>query len=280
MLTPRTQVLIIVVLIAASLLAVREWRVRPDGNVTVHVLDVGQGDGIFITGPSGQQLVVDGGRDLSLLGGIGKQMSFFDRTIDLVVLSHAHLDHLFSLPEVLRRYEVKAVLITAVDDDLAQYQEMLTLIKEKKIPVLIADPHKDLDLGDGMRIDVLWPKPVYAGVEDPSGGNNSSIIFKLIYGEDSMLFTGDMEEPEEAELLASGTNIEADILKVAHHGSKTSSSTGFLLEVDPDLAVISVGAQNSYKHPSASVIERFRHFGIPVRMTAQEGTITIDLDGR
>jgi competence protein ComEC len=278
--SPRTQ-LIILLLLAAVLFGVwREWRVRPDGNVTVSVLDVGQGDGIFITGPSGQQIVVDGGPDLSTLGGIGRRMSFFDRTIDLLVLSHPHLDHLFALPDLLKRYKVQAVLITGVRDDLPQYEEILRIIRTEKIPVIIADPSKDIDLGDGMMIDVIWPRPVYQGVEDPGGGNDSSVVFKLVYGEDAMLFTGDMEEKEEAEVLSSGTNIEADILKVAHHGSKTSSSTGFLMAVRPSLAVISVGAQNSYKHPSPEVIERFETLGIPYRMTAREGTITIDLDGK
>lgn len=280
MLSFRTQAIIILCLVAVSIGAFREWSVRPNGHVMIHVLDIGQGDSSFIVGPHGEQIVIDGGPDLSALGSIGKHMSFFDRTIDVVVVSHPHLDHLFALPDLLRRYRVNAFIFTAVDDDLPRYQEIMSLLKEKHIPVLIADPNKDIDFGNGFKIDVLWPPPIYIGKEDPSGGNDSSVVLKLIYGEDSMLYTGDMEAPEEAALLSSGTDVSADILKVAHHGSRTSTGTGFLLAVNPSLAVISAGRTNSFNHPHPWIIKRLAHFGIPVRVTAQEGEITLEMDGK
>jgi len=272
------QWLLILILAGVIVLAFREWRVAPKGYVTVDVLDVGQGDGILITGPSGQQIIVDGGPDLSELGGIGHRMSFFDRTIDLLVLSHPDQDHLFAFPEILKRYHVKAVLMTGIQHDSSRYKEFLSLLRRYQTSVIIADPSKDLDMGDGMRLDVLWPPPVYAGKKGET--NNSSIVFKLIYGEDSMLFTGDMEEPEEKQILSAGINVDSDILKVAHHGSKTSSSTGWLLAVSPEEAVISVSAHNSYGHPSSSVIQRFETMKIPVKTTAKEGTIHIKMDSR
>lgn len=272
--------MLLLLLAAGTLIAWREWRVRPDGDVTVHVLDVGQGDGIFITGPSGQQILIDGGPNLAALGGIGERMSFFDRTIDLLVLSHPDGDHVFAFPDVLRRYRVGAVLLTGVEHEHTRYEEMLRIIERERIPVIIADPAKDIDLGDGLMLDVLWPPPVYFGEEFRGKSNDTSIVLKLIYGEDSMLFTGDMELAAENDVLAAGTNIRADILKVGHHGSRTSTSTGFLVAVNPDLALISAGRDNRFGHPHPHILDRLRHFDIPVRVTAWEGTIRIDLDGK
>lgn len=274
----RTSILFL--LCAALLFCWREWRVAPNGNVNVDVLDIGQGDAIFITSPSGRQILIDGGPDLSALAGIGKRMSLFDRRIDLLVLSHPHQDHLFALPAVIERYDVHAILLTGVAYDGPRYEELLNLIRARNVPVIIADPTRDIDVGDGVRLDVLWPPPIYEGMEDPSGGNDSSVAFRLTYGADTMLFTGDMEKPEEDAILASGADVRADVLKIAHHGSKTSTSTGFLLAVDPELAVISVAKENDFAHPSPSVMERFRHFGVPVRTTAEEGMIAIVLDGQ
>lgn len=277
----RRHTLILLALLAATLFAVREWRVAPDGDVTVHALYVGQGDSMFITGPSGQQVLIDGGPDNSALAGMGKRMSFFDRTIDLLVLTHPDTDHTFALPELLRRYRVQAALITGVNHSQPRYAEFLDLLRRQKIPVLVADPAKDINLGDGMLLDVLWPPPVYLGSDPPKeGSNNTSIVLRLTYGEDTMLFTGDMEEPEENALLASGADVRADILKVGHHGSKTSTSTGFLLAVDPRLALISAGKDNRFGHPHQVVLERLKRHDVPYRSTALEGTVSIDLDGR
>ncbi len=259
--------------------AVREYRVRPDGFVHVDFLDIGQGDSIFITGPTGKQVVIDGGPDDSALREIAERMSFFDRSIDLLILSHPDLDHVGAIPDILERYRIGAVVFTGLDHSNTPYRQMLDLLKEKQIPVIIADPAKDIDLGHGLMLDLLWPPPIYAGVER-NDGNNTSIVLRLTYGEDSMLFTGDMEEKEEREVLAAGIDVTADVLKVAHHGSKTSTSTGFLLAVDPELAVISAGRGNRFGHPHAIVLDRLAYFDVPVRVTAIEGGIELVLDGR
>ncbi len=272
-------IIALVVLIVTSIAAVREYRVRPDGFVHVDILDVGQGDSMLITGPTGKQVVIDGGPDDSALAELAERMSFFDRSIDLVILSHPDLDHVAAIPDILERYRIGAVIFTGLNHSNTPYKQMLDLLREKQIPVIVADPSKDIDLGEGLILDLLWPPPIYAGVERDDG-NNTSIVLRLTYGEDSILFTGDMEEKEEREMLAAGIDVTADILKVAHHGSKTSTSTGFLLAVDPELAVISAGRDNRFGHPHAVVLDRLRHFMIPVRITAQEGAIELILDGR
>lgn len=264
---------------AGCLIALREFRVRPDGLVHIHVLDIGQGDSIFITGPEGQQILVDGGPDLSALTGIAKHMSFFDRSIDVLVLTHPHLDHVAAFPEILRRYSVGLIIFTGVDSATAPYRQTLAIMNEQRTPVLIADPKQDVDLGGGMTLDMLWPPPEYAGIQTKKDLNDTSVVAMLRFGADSMLLTGDMEGPEEDELLASGEDIHANILKVGHHGSRTSTSTGLLLAVDPKVAVISAGRNNSFGHPHASTIARLRQFGIPTHVTAWEGEVNLTMDG-
>lgn len=266
-------------LFCATAVASKEFSVRPDGLVHISILDVGQGDGMFVTGPAGQQVLIDGGPDLSALAELGRRMSFFDRHIDTLVLTHPHLDHVAAFPEILKRYHVDLVIMTGVVADAAPYREMLNILKEEQIAVMIADPAKDIDLGGGLMLDVLWPPPEYAGMEPMKNLNDTSVVTMLRFGNDSMLLTGDMEEAEENELLASGEDLRADILKVGHHGSRSSTSTGFLLAIDPDLAVISAGRQNPFGHPHASTIARLKQFDVETHVTAWEGTIDLTMDG-
>ncbi len=262
-----------------ALLTLHELVRLPDGRVHVHFLDVGQGDSGFIEGPSGQQIMIDGGPDFSALEGIGDVMPFFDRTIDLLILTHPHLDHIGSFPEILRRYHIGAVLLTGVTYDNGRYQEFLSLLKTEHIPVEIADPAHDIDLGDHVRLDILWPPPLYYK-KSIKNVHESSIVLKLIYGKDSILFTGDAEEAIERKLLAAHADIAAEILKVGHHGSKTSTSESFLSAVHPALAVISVGISNTYGHPHPSVLARLTAHHIPMRLTESGGTVTMELDGK
>jgi len=272
---PRTWLLCLLLLAGALVLA-REARLNGTGMAVAHILDVGQGDSILLVSPTGKQVVIDGGPDLSTLKELAARMPFFDRSIDLVVLTHPNLDHLAAFPSLLARYRVGQVLFTGVSFESDAYREFLDLVDAQDIPILTPDSSHDIDLGDGLRLDVVWPTADLWGAPTKDE-NNTSIVLRAIAGSSSLLLTGDMEEEEEREVLASGADIRSTYLKVAHHGSKTSTSTGFLLAVDPELAVISVGAKNSYGHPHPIVLERLRHFGVPVRTTAQEGTITLPL---
>lgn len=261
--------------IAFAVFFVREIRLLPDGRLHVHVLDIGQGDSILLVSPTGKQVLIDGGPNSGVIEPLGKHFSFFDRSLDLVVLTHPDLDHSGGIPEVLHRYHVDAMLLTGIRKEGKVYGEILQLIREKNIPVVIADPAKDIDLGDGVVLDVIWPPPTLNGVEVEEA-NDTSIVLRAFFGTGSMLFTGDIGEKAEEAILASGADIDADILKVPHHGSKTSSSTGFLLAITPRLAVISAGRKNQFGHPTPLVVDRYRHFGIPLRVTAEEGTISLD----
>ncbi len=260
-------------LLGACLLLWREYAVAPDGTLHASFLDVGQGDAAFLQTPSGRQILIDCGPDTALLQGLGKRMSFFDRSIDLLILSHADLDHIGGCPDVLRRYRVGAAVFPDVDADVPRFREFVAMLTEQRIPILLADPAADLDLGDGVTLDILWPTPeALATFKDR---NDLSVVVKITHGNDSTLFTGDLGEKAERALLASGADVDADILKAGHHGSKTSSSTGFLLAVSPDTAIISAGKNNRYNHPHPAVVERLRQLGIAIRSTAEEGAIEV-----
>ena len=261
-------------LMGAAGLLMREIALQPDGRLHAHVLSIGQGDSIFLVSPSGAQILIDGGVDLSPLEEIGKRMPFFDRTIELVVLTHPNTDHMTVFPELLKRYTVKQVLLSGVQFDLGLYEAMLEEIDRAGIPVILADPAKDIVFDDGLILDIIWP-PRTAFGSKPKESNDASIVMRAMFGTGSILLTGDIEEPAESAILASGADVRSTVLKVAHHGSRTSSSTGFLLAVDPQLAVMSLGAGNSYGHPHQEVLDRFRHFGIPVQRTDLDGSVEI-----
>ncbi|MEK7137439.1 MAG: MBL fold metallo-hydrolase [Patescibacteria group bacterium] len=271
-------------LLGAFLLLGHEWQLLPDGNLHVALLDIGQGDAILITTPRNQRILFDGGPDLTVLERLEEELPFFSRHLDLLILSHTDADHVTGLPEVMRRYDVDRVMLTGVVRDTAVYQAFLEEVKKSDAEIIIADSEHDLDFGGGVLLDVLWPAENISGkvVKEP---NNSSIVAKLIYQDHptspdglhgaSILFTGDIEEKVEEELLKLGLDLDADILKVPHHGSKTSSSEAFLRAVSPELAVISVGAENTYGHPNPAVLARYKALKIPVRRTDREGKVEV-----
>lgn len=249
----------------------------PDGKVHVWFLDVGQGDAIFIETPSGQQILVDGGPDNSVVQELGKVMPFWDKTIDLVVMTHPDADHLNGLPEVLKRYEVESVLETGVECSTSQCESWRGLIKEKGIEKYIAKFGQTIDMGDGVQLFVFNPIESKEG-ESVSKKNNTSVVIKVVYGEQSLLLTGDIEGRVESKLVLAGLDINSDFLKIAHHGSKTSSTREFLDAVSPAIAFISAGTKNRYGHPTQEVLNRLENDDIKYYRTDLSGTIELTLD--
>ncbi len=274
----RISALACVAMLATSALALHELSLQPDGRLHAYVFDVGQGDSLLLISPSGKTVLIDGGPDLSLLEHLGNSLPFLQRTIDLLVLTHPDSDHIAALPELLRRYDVEQVLLSGVRHASARYMAFLDLLAEKRISVMFADPATDIDIGDGVVLDTLWPPKGTAGTE-PDPANNSSVVFRVLSPDGNLLLAGDIERQAERALLATGADLRAGVLKVPHHGSRTSSSTGFLLAVAPDTAVISVGEDNSFGHPHEEITQRYAALGIDVRSTAQEGTILLGRAG-
>lgn len=263
-------------------LAIALWgvvlRLPPSGILRVKFFDIGQGDAIFIQAPNGNQILIDGGPDTGVLEKLGGELGFFDRSLDLVVLTHPDRDHLGGLLDVLERYSVDAVLITGVKRATTDFQIWEKRLAEKRTPAIIGKTGMWAEVSPGVGIIILSPEQNLA---DKAGEktNNTSIVLKLVYGNTSYLLTGDIERPIEELLVYKGLNLNADILKAAHHGSKTSSSENFLRAVSPQAVVVSVGRRNPYGHPHAEVVRRLGQHGIKVFRTDLEGDIEVSSTG-
>ena len=252
----------------------------PDDNLHISFLDVGQGDAILIQ-RGNQQVLVDGGPSPQAISlGLGSKMPFWDRTIDLVILTHPSADHVTGLVEVLQRYQVKQVLYPDLDFESDIYGEWLRVIEEKDIERTLAQAGQQIDLGEGVVIKVFNPPiPPLTGTE--SDIDNNGVVLHISLGEVSFLLTADIMGEAEWELIAQRVDLRSIVLKVAHHGSGTSTSPEFLAVVDPQLAVISVGEDNPYGHPTDEVIERLEEkLGAEnIYRTDEQGTIEFITDG-
>ncbi len=256
----------------------------------VDFLDVGQGDAIFIETPKSHQILIDGGPSSAILEKLAKEMPFWDRTIDLIILSHPEKDHLSGLIEVLRRYKVENVIWTGIVRDTAEYKEWEALLQKEGAEIFIAKAGQKIT-SPGLVMEILYPLEDLAGKEFKDS-NDTSIVAKLVFGENSFLFTGDAGKDTEEEIirdyslspptntLVGGATLDSDVLKVGHHGSKTSSSDEFVGVVSPQIAAISAGKGNSYGHPHYEVLEILAKYGIKILRTDIDGDIRIISDGK
>src|SRR6185503_98965 len=254
---------------------------RPDGLARVVVLDVGQGDGILVEGGRGGRMVVDGGPDPSrLLVALGDRLPPWDRRIDVLVLTHPHEDHVAGLARLLERYRVGRVYEPGMLGPGPGYRAWNEAL------ALGGTLHRRLSTGDRLMLDdirlrVLWPDPGRVPAEPPDGGtaiNNVSIVLLGEVGAQRFLLAGDVEESVDPELLARGLPT-VDLLKVAHHGSRTATTQPFLDAVRPKVAVVSSGVGNSYGHPAPSTIERLAASAGRTYRTDTDGTVEVALDG-
>jgi len=258
-------------IVALSAVTLREISVLPDGALHLYVLDIGQGSANFLVTPSGHTIIVDTGPDASVLEEIGKHLSLFSRQIDLLILSHPDLDHIGGAVELLKRYNVGHVLLNGAVRKTAAYKAVLAEITKHSVPVMLPDPGKDIDIGDGVLLDIVWPRG--AAYKDSLDSNNEGVTVRVLCGDDAALLPADIEEQTERAILRSGADVRSGILVAPHHGSKTSSSTGFLLAVDPFVVAISAGKGNSFGHPHAVTLRRYDTLRIAHHLTAEEGTL-------
>lgn len=275
-----TKVLIAGLAIAAILVWVAVASL-PDGKLHVVFFDVGEGDAIFVQTPRGQQILIDGGPSpTTLIGALGRRMPFWDRSLDLVILTHADEDHIAGLIPVLERYRVGQVLDSGYEHNHPMYERWLELISEKEIPTHLGRAGMRIATGDGVELVVLHPGPELMKYTD-ADANNNSVVTRLVVGQVSFLLSGDIEEVAEAALVTSGQELTSTVLKIPHHGSDTSSSAAFLNAVNPELVVISVGADNRFGHPSPQVLERLENLVGEDRIlrTDENGTIEVMTDG-
>jgi competence protein ComEC len=208
----------------------------------------------------------------AIAAALGRNLPFYDRRVDLTVLTHPQADHFGGLPAVLERYDVGSVLASPMEADSAAYRSLRDSIREAAVPYRETVAGQTVDLGGGARLWVV-SAPTPAG--DP---NDASVVLKLVMGRASFLLTGDIGAAREAALVRAGADLRAAVYKVPHHGSRTSTSPEFLAAVDPMVDVISVGARNRFGHPSAEVLGRLD--GDAVFRTDRDGDISVSTDGR
>lgn len=246
-----------------------------DGMLRVTMLDVGQGDAIFIRTPNGNQILVDGGPGRTVLGELSKVMPFYDRSIDMLILSHPHADHLEGLVEVLKRYRVGTVVVPGTHTASGVYKEWKHLLSSLQVNVVLGKRGMRILADEHVALDVLLPIQNLPDVSEHEG----MLVALLRYGETEVFFAGDMEERLERYLLTLGKLPDTEVLKVGHHGSQTSSSVALLSALKTDYALISVGEGNRYGHPNQEVLDRFSLMDIPVFRTDQNGAMVVASDG-
>ncbi len=254
----------------------------PDGRLHVTVLDVGQGDAILVQTPSGQDILIDGGPSpLAVNLGLGEKLPFYDRTLEMVVLTQPHADHLTGLIEVLERYRVGQALQPEIRDVSPLYDRWCASLARHRIPVTTLHAGQRIEPGSEVYIDVLHP-PEEPMAETADDVDNNGLVLRLSYKEVSFLLTADIYHEAEWYLISSGTPLRSTVLKVAHHGSRTSSSTEFLEAVSPEAAIISAGAGNRFGHPHMEVTDRLMACLKDGNLycTAECGTVEFISDGQ
>ncbi len=243
----------------------------------VDFLDVGHGDSTLITSPSGKTVLIDGG-----LAEAGPGILSFLRSknacpLDMILLTHRHADHLGGLVHVIESCGARLYLDAPYPHESNIYGKLLHVLESRQVPVRQAERGRIVELGDGARLLLLGPPfPIIEGAD--SDVNANSVVSRLDYGNGSVLFAADAEELAERWLLESGANLRATVLKVGHHGSRHSSTIGFLNAVMPLAAVISTEAGDA-KHPHPETLARLAHVGTQVFRTDLDGTIAVEMDG-
>src|SRR6185369_5639883 len=277
------------------------------GRLIVHFLDVGQGDSAFIVFPGGSTMLVDGGGEIRFkkvapghdpidwTQADGSEADFTDQAfsigeavvsrfiwslgrtrVDYVLATHAHADHMGGLVDVVRNLDVGQAVVGHAPTADAEFEQFRNAVERRNVPFSILNAGEHFDI-DGVGIDVLWPPP--AQDLPVTSGNDDSIVLRLVYGSISILLAGDIERNAEDSLVASGVNLKADVLKVPHHGSRTSSTEAFVDAVNPGYAVISVGERSRFGHPHVSVVERYKTRGVKLLQTGRDGMVTVETEG-
>ena len=245
----------------------------------VTFFDIGQGDAIFIETPSGRQMLIDGGANALVLEKLAKEMSSFDRTIDVVVATHGDGDHVTGLIPVLRTYDVSTIIESPIKSESGIFEELQNEIKkeiEGGADVHIASRGDVINLGDGVAVSILYPKK---NISSRTETNDASVSALLTYGEHSFLLTGDLGSSYEHALITDKLSKKVTVYKAGHHGSNTSSGELLLSRITPEYSVISAGKNNKYGHPHIETIERLQKYSQEILSTIDRGTITFISDG-
>jgi competence protein ComEC len=243
--------------------------------LSVHFIDVGQADSILVHTPSDNNMLIDAGNNADA----DTVKSYLSRQgvkrLDVLVGTHPHEDHIGGMDVVIRQYPIGKVYMPKKTTNTRTFEDVLNAIKAKGLKITSPVSGSTIALDPAVKIEILAPKS--ASYKDL---NNYSIVLKVTYGKTSFLLTGDAEKESEKEMLAKGYNLKADVLKVGHHGSNSSTSAAFLKAVSPKFAVICVGQGNDYGHPKQEILNRLERAGVKVFRTDRDGTVVAESDGQ
>lgn len=295
---------VLLALLACMVAVAHPPKPRASGRLAIHFLDVGQGDSTLIVFPKGTTMLVDGGGEINFAaqevsgrdeGGDERRGQAPDNalpvgelvvsrflwskaltSVDYLLATHSDVDHIGGLSDVAKNFEIGQAVLGRVDADNPAYAKFARELLSRSIPVGLIWSNQRFEI-DGVTVEVLWPR---SGPPEKGGSaNDDSIVLRIVYGQVSALLTGDIERATEEALAGSGVTLRADVLKVPHHGSKTSSTDAFLIAVNPQIAVIQVGKRSRFGHPHNSVINRYLGRSIHIFQTGRDGTVTVETDG-
>lgn len=248
----------------------------PDGKLHLYFVDVGQGDGILMQLPTGEFILNDGGPNQKIIDFLSQKIPFYNKNIDLIIMSHPHADHINGLIEVLKRYKVKNLMLTGVKYDYLGYDKLLEIALDKGINLIYIDGQKDYKFGK-VAIDILYPDQNING-KYFANVNNSSIAYRLIFSDFKAFFSGDLEKEKEEFLISQKLHLNSDILKAGHHGSKTSNNVNFLNQIKPIWVIISCGVGNKFNHPNPETLKNLQSISQKVFRTDLQSDIEIIVD--
>lgn len=241
-------------------------------NARVHFIDVGQGDSILIES-EGKYMLIDAGENDKgeIVEDYLKKEGI--ETLDYVVGTHPHSDHIGGLDVIIQNFNVKQVIMPAVSHTTKTYADVIKAIQNKNLEITIPKPSETYSLGEAKFT-------IFAPVKEYEELNNTSVGIRFVHGENAFVFTGDAEKKAENDILQSNQDLSAKVFKLAHHGSTTSNSTEFLNAINPEYAIICVGKDNTYGHPHREIMAEMEKRNISVYRTDLNGTIIITSDGK
>lgn len=254
---------------------------KSDNKFHVYFLNVGQGDSIYLSGPSGEDILIDGGPNKSVIFQLGKIMKFYDYDLDLIILTHPDSDHLNGFIDLIKKYKIKKVALTGIESNSSEYEIWQEELKKNNIPIYLVKKDTEILIGDEIRLKILYPFNYLINQKESKDSNKNSLVMKLSYKDIDFLLPGDAEEEIEEQLLKNQINLEAEFFKIPHHGSRNGlgNKKEILKLINPQLAIISVG-KNQYGHPHSEIINLLKENKVNYLRTDEKGTIEIITDGK
>lgn len=253
---------------------------KPTTTLQINYLSIGQGDASLINTATGEHVLIDCGPDRQILAALNHQLKWWEKHLDTVIISHDHADHWGGLSYLINKYSIKKIILAKPPKLSAELSTILKIAQQKNITIVDIQAPATISLSDGSQLTVLWPDEQQL-LKYQNNINNQSLVILWQYGQTSFLWTGDLENEAEDELLASQPpRRPINIMKIAHHGSWTATGLNWLNYWQPTLAVISVSANNQSGLPSQLIVDRLRHLGIRLWQTDQLGNFTILSNGQ